>query len=297
MIKNLLTICLFSIILFCAGCSDQNSTRRGGKPTVFVSILPQARLAREIAGEHATIRVLVGEGQSPHTFEPTPRQMVDLVEARLLLTVGVPFEKQLISKIRPLCPNLKIAETQKGVPLIEMLHAHHDGECVHELGAKDPHIWLSPRNAITMAENMATALKEIHPEHAANYDKNLKILTDKLRALDRETGERLAPFKGNRFYVFHPAFGYFADAYGLQQIPIEMEGKAPSPRQLARLMEQAKADGVRIIFVQKQFPADSAKAIADAIGGKIIQLDPLAEDYFLNLNEITTNLHDAWTDE
>jgi len=113
------------------------------------------------------------------------------------------------------------------------------------------------------------------------------------RQLDDDIRAMLAPYAGSRFYVFHPSFGYFADAYGLEQIPVELDGKAPSPRQLVALVEQAKADGVKVVFVQKQFPSGSAKAIADAIGGTVVQLDPLAEDVVANLRLIAESLEKA----
>jgi len=143
---------------------------------------------------------------------------------------------------------------------------------------------------IAIAEYICHALEKTDPGHMDEYRMNFARLAGELKQLDIEIKEMLAPCKGNRFYVFHPSFGYFSDAYGLEQIPVELDGKAPSPRQLAALIEQAKADGAKVVFVQKQFPADSAKAIADALDGTVVQLDPLAEDSVANLRLIAESI-------
>lgn len=282
---------LAALILF--GCAEKPGKPENGKPLVFVSILPQAGLAKAIAGDLADVRTLVGPGQSPHAYEPTARQLARLGEADALLTIGVPFETHLLKKIAPLYPSLSVIETQAGIAPLEMAHEGHGEECTHEHGATDPHVWLAPLNACILAENICQTLEKIDPGHAAAYRENCEKLTAELTALDAEIGEKLRPFKGARFYVFHPSFGYFAEAYGLEQIAVELDGKAPSPRQLVALIEQAKADGVKVIFVQQQFPVASANAIAEAIGGVVAKLDPLAEDSVANLRLIADSIAHA----
>lgn len=253
-----------------------------GKPIVFVSIPPQAGLLKALTGEEVEVRPLVGEGQSPHSYEPTARQLAALGEAELLFTIGVPFERSLLKKIEPLYPKLPMVGTDEGIVKRAMPHAHHGEACTHDHGEPDPHVWLNPKDAAIIAGNMFQALEKNGLAKQENYDR----LIQQLEQLDTRIAQQLAPFKGSRFYVFHPSFGYFADAYGLQQVPIELDGKSPSPRQLADLIEQAQADGVKVIFVQKQFPIESAKAVAQAIGGSVVQLDPLAEDVVANLKRI-----------
>ncbi|MCK4564405.1 MAG: zinc ABC transporter substrate-binding protein [Verrucomicrobia bacterium] len=278
----------FLAILLLLGCSEKRESGGSGKPVVFVSIQPQAGLAGVIAGDRVEIHTLVGEGQSPHAYEPTARQLTRLGEADVLLGIGMPFEKHLLKKIVPLYPDLPIVGTQAGIELRTMPHEHHGEHCNH--GEKDPHVWLNPLNAATIAQNICHALEQIDPDHAEAYRGNHDKLVDQLRQLDAEIRAGLLSYKGNRFYVFHPSFGYFADAYGLEQVPVELDGKAPSPRQLVALIEQAKADGVKVVFVQKQFPAESAEAIADAIDGTVVQLDPLAEDVVANLRLIAESI-------
>ncbi|MDZ8117867.1 metal ABC transporter solute-binding protein, Zn/Mn family [Pontiella agarivorans] len=267
--------------LLLAGCSPKQ-TAETEHPTVFVSIPPQAGILKTLVGDTMEIRTLVGEGQSPHSYEPTARQLAALGDANMLFTVGVPFEEALLKKIRPLYPDLPIIETDDAIEKRVMPHAHHGEECSHNHGESDPHIWLSARNVVKMASAMQKKLESSGLANQVQYD----ALIHTLKILDAETTEKLAPYKAERFYVFHPSFGYFADAYGLVQVPIELDGKSPSPRQLANLIEMAQTDGVKVIFVQKQFPMESARAVADAIGGRVVQLDPLDEDVVANLRQI-----------
>lgn len=281
--KHLFYIALGFLLFGCAPSQNQNQSQ---KPIVFVSIPPQLEIAKSIAGEHITIRTLVNENQSPHNYAPTARQLAELGQTKALLCIGMPFEKQLLKKIVPLYPELTIVETQQGItPRTQ--HHHDTGECTHQT---DPHIWLQAHNAEIIAQNINQAFQQLDPEHASDYQQNYKNLAQQLQQLDARIHAQLAPYKGSRFYVFHPSFGYFADAYGLEQIPIELDGKSPSSRQIAHLIDQAKADGIKVIFVQKQFPTESARAIAQAIDGHVAPLNPLSANTLENLQLITDSI-------
>ncbi len=273
---------LVALLLVSCGKMEPES----GRPIAFVSIPPQAGLLKALVGDNMDVRIVVGEGQSPHAYEPTARQLAALGEAELLFRIGVPFEKSLLKKIRPLYPALPIIGTDDGMVKRILPHAHHGEACSHDHGEKDPHVWLSPKNAMAIAANMYEALEETGYVDPGRYME----LFQALEKMDAQISVQLAPLKGKRFYVFHPSFGYFADEYGLEQIPIELDGKSPSPRQLADLIERAQMDGVKVIFVQKQFPIESAHAVANAIGGSVVQLDPLAEDVIANLQQIADAL-------
>ena len=266
-----------------------------GQIKAFVGIAPEAYIVERIGGSHVSVSVLVGPGQNHHTFEPTPKQMVDLAEATVYFSIGLPFERRLLEKIREANPSLKCIDAREGISLRKMETADEDAESEqdHGAGAMDPHVWLSPLNAKIIAANICKGLKEVDPVHAADYENNLSPLRNELEALNTRIAGILAPFKGRAFYVYHPAFGYFADAYGLKQTSIEIEGKEPTPRQLAELITRAKADGVRVIFVQQQFPRRPAEAIAEEIGCAVVSIDPLSHDYIANLERIAEELRAA----
>lgn len=264
--------------------------------TVFVSILPQSYFLERIGGDRVRVEVLVGEGQSPHAYEPTPKQMARLSEARALFLIGVGFERGLTKKIGRSHRNLLLVETQKGVPT-RTLAGHDHGEDGHSHGHRragrgaathDPHIWMSPRLAKIVARNIHDALCRLDPAHSQQYALNLKAFQDDLDRVDARIARSLAPLQGRKMYVFHPAFGYFADAYGLIQVPIEIEGKEPGARQLADLIDRARADGVRVIFVQPQFSSKSAAVVATSIGGAVVPINPLSREYLANLETIAS---------
>jgi zinc transport system substrate-binding protein len=293
------------------------------KIRVFAAVLPQAWFIRRIGGPHVDVDVLVGPGQSPHTFDPPPRQMARLARARLFFAIGWPFEKRLLEKAAAVNPNLKVIDTLEGVPLRWLTPAEIAADAdAHETaaappaperpgaaspappappaaahpaheGQPDPHVWLSPRCARIQAATIAKALADADPARAEEFRKNLVALQQDLDRLDARLAAALAPLRGKTFFVYHPAFGYFADAYGLVQAPVEIEGKEPGARQLAALMTRAKSEGVRVIFVQPQFSARSAEAVARAIGGAVVPIDPLAKDYEANLLDMADKILSA----
>jgi len=256
---------------------------------VVVSIAPQAFFVKRIAADRATVTVLVGPGQSHHTYEPTPQQVADLAEARVYFTLGLPFEQGLVAKVRDSCPDLSIVNTTEGIKLRSISADEAGGEGhadADEAGAPDPHTWLDPRLAKVQSATIAAELERIDPEGVDEYRGNLAGLSADLDAVHAELAEALGPLKGSAVFVYHPAFGYLLDAYGLKQVAVEVSGKEPSARQLAELVERARRDGARVIFVQPQFPQGPAETIAREIGGAVVPLDPMAEDYIANLKRM-----------
>lgn len=274
------------------------------KLKVFVSIEPQAYFVERVGGDRVEVETLVRSGQSPATYEPSPRQMAALSESKLYFRIGVPFENALLPRIEETAPGLKVVDTRAGVPLREMKsHSHTGGSSEDRTGdarregngfeGRDPHIWLSPRRVKVQARTLATALAEIDPAGGETYERNYAEFARDLDRLDAELTETLKPVRGKTFLVFHPSWGYFAEDYGLKQEPIEREGKEPSARQLARIIEEAEREGVKVIFVQPQFSRSRAEAVADAIGGEVETIDPLARDYMRNLRSVAARVREA----
>lgn len=261
------------------------------KLEVFTSILPQKYFIEKIAGDLVNVEVLVGPGMSPHTFEPLPQQMGRLSRAAIFFTVGMSFEQVLVERLVDLCPNLTIIDTAAKVakrPISEDDASHqHSEECSHETGTLDPHVWLDPTLVIIQAEAIAAALLELLPDNSQQIVDGLQKLTTELRELDEQLSASLARLKGETMLVFHPAFGYFAARYGLKQKAVELEGKEPGPRQLAELIRHCRRENVHLVFVQKQFPVAAAEAVARAINGTVVEIDPLAEDYVVNLRRLS----------
>ena len=264
--------------------------------SVFVSILPQVEFVERVGGRRVDVRALVLPGQNPATYSPTPKQLFELSRADVYFRIGVPFENALIPRIRSAMKDLRVVDTRKGIRQREMLghgRRHENEEADgHEAGL-DPHIWLDPMLVKQQVQTMRDALSELNPDGAAEYEVNCRAYCDELDRAHERVGRALAPLRGREFFVFHPAYGYFADAYGLKQVAVEAEGKEPGPRQLTALVAAAKERGVKVIFVQPQFDKRNALAIAEAIGGVAVDLDPLAGDYIRNLEEMAAKIERA----
>lgn len=269
------------------------------KINVFVSIEPQANWVERIGGDRVAVNVMVISGREPHDYTPTPKQMAALSEADVYFAVGVPFEQVWVKKVQETNPRMKIVDTRQGIKLLpmgrieELTDEHTAGGHEHEHGNLDPHIWLSPRLAKLQAHTMLVTLSEMAPEHKAIFEKNFAAFVAELNAVDDNILFGLQKAPNRTFMVFHPAFGYFADAYQLTQVAVEVEGKEPSAKQLARITEIAKRDGVKVIFVQPQFSGKSAEAIAAAVGAKVVRIDPMTRDYIANLKDIAAKVLEA----
>lgn len=267
-----LVFCVLGMVL----AANANATER---VQVFVSIVPQRYFVEKIGGDLVDVFVMVLPGNSPATYEPKPNQMVALSKSEIYFAIGVPFEKIWLKKIAAANPRIRVVHTDYGIEK-RPIEREKIG------GIKDPHIWLSPPQVIVQARNILTGLLNVDPVHAPVYEANFKKFIIELVDLDAEIrGIFKEKGKGMKFMVFHPSWGYFADAYGVEQIPIEIEGKNPKPVHLQRLIEHAKKDGIKVIFVQPQFSTKSAGIIAKAIGGEVVFANPLALNWAENIRE------------
>lgn len=267
---------------------------------VAVSIPPQKYFVQMIGGDHVKVEVLVPANAEPETYEPTPRQIATLSRADLYMKIGVPLEKAWLQRFTAANPKMVIVDTARGIermPMIKHAHEHESPPSAQTSAQKglDPHIWLSPVLVRIQAMNIRDALIKADPAHAADYRQGYAKLAQKIDRVDGDILKSLVdhPLKQTRFIVFHPAFGYFAAAYGLTQIPIEIEGKEPGPRQLAELITFAKKNDIKVVFIEPQFAQKAAKTIADSIGGEVVTIDPLQEDWPAGMEAIATALHKA----
>ena len=278
------------------GPSSENEQLR-----VMVSVPPLADLIRKVGGQEIHIDILVDKGQDPHTFSPSPVQMKALGKADILFTVDMPFEKTLIDKISDTNTGITVVDASAG---IEKLGLEHHEEEEGETGGdheghdhdSDPHVWLAPYSIKVQLENIKNALAIAAPGKADFFAGNLEAAQVQLaRAHEQITG-KLKPFAGKQFFVFHPAFGYFANEYGLEQVAIEVGGHNPTPKELIGFLTVAKEAGIKVIFIQPQFDPRSAEVIAKELGAKVINLDPLAPDVIKSLHAIADAIVEGFSD-
>jgi len=269
-------------------------TAAGGKVPIFVSIVPQKYFVQQIGQERVHVQVMAQPGASPATYEPRPKQMASLLKTKIYYAIGVPFEKAWLKKIAAANPNMMVVHTDEGVQKIPMEAPHHrQKDDHHRHGILDPHIWTSPRLVKMQARHILNALIEVDPEHKSVYMAGYEAFIKKLEAIDAEFKSIFSGKRGTEFMVFHPAWGYFAQAYGLKQIPIEVEGKKPKPVQLQELIEHARERRIKVIFVQPQFSIKNAQTVAKAIDGQVVFADPLALNWEDNLRKLAAKFKTA----
>ncbi len=254
------------------------------KLNVVVSIPPQASFLKAIGGDLVDISTMVLPGAQPHSYEPKPSQMKAISRADLYFTIGVEFEKAWLPRFLAQNRKMKVIDCTKGIKKIPMKGAKgRDGIKEPHQERLDPHIWLSPSNVKIMAKCIYKALVKSDKAHEAIYRKNYENFLKVIGQIDREIKSILAHLKSRTFIVFHPAFGYFAKEYNLRQIPIEIEGKAPKPKLLAYLIQEAKRQKARVIIVEPEFNDKAARLIAKELGLRLVKISPLAADWSKNL--------------
>ena len=271
------------LALFFVGCAERKVVVEN---RAVVSIAPLKPLVESILGEDFEVSVLVPQGASPETFEPTPKQLRDIETARFVFGTGLlEFEQELLHRI---ARNEQIINLSHGIDLIAgtCSHAHHSHSHNHAHGV-DPHIWCSPKSLGKIAENIHNAIAHEMPD-SVKYGERYTTLCIKLLDLDEEVAEMCRQSQRSTFLIYHPSLTYLARDYGLTQVAIEAEGKEPSAKHLARIIEQARTEGVKHIFYQSEFPASSVEVICQDIGATAVEINPLEENIFENIRHIVT---------
>ena len=285
--KTLFTV--FSILAVAAAlvsCTTAQPAEESEKLDVTVSILPEAYFVERIGGDLVDVNVMVGPGESPHTYEPQPAQMEDLAASKLYFAIGVEFEDVWLGKFADTNPDMKIVDASATIQRIPMTASGKEG-------ILDPHVWLSPANVRIIAQNIETALSEEDPANSDFYKENLDGFLQDIDALDEEISASLGTLTARKFITFHPAWGYFARDYDLEQIAIEVGGNEPSASEMADLITTAKENQIQIIFAQPEFSTKASETIADEINGQVILVSPLAENWLDNMKLITESLSSA----
>lgn len=277
-----------------AGCGrsgEQQSPATGDMLTATVSIRPQLWLVERVGGEHVDVSSLLSPGDSPATYQPTDAQISRVMQSKVYFRIGVPFENGRWFQAIESTGGPTIVDLRRGIEMRHMQHRHgREIEEYEEPAAdreeSDPHIWLSPRLLKIQAATVAGTLSEIDTAHARDYRANLQRLVEELDRVDVYIRDRLSSVRGRTFFVFHPAWGYFADEYGLRQEAIEIEGKEPSDHDLTEFQARAQRENIRVIFVQPQISSEVVEAVARAIGAEVRVLDPLLRDVAFNLRAV-----------
>lgn len=283
-------LALSSALVFGSGAKETTNIR--SKPVVVVSILPHAYFVDQLAHDLVDVVTLVGEGQNPHSYEPSPSQMARLAEAELWILSGTDFEFALRDKVTGLFPGLRIVDGTEGMQfrLLEEHEHEEEGHDEHDMNI-DRHTWLGYDQSKVLLTNTKDALiatlgSDAKPLIESRYQNLLSDIDELFASLS----EQLKPLAGTTVFVYHNSFGYFLDAFSIKQEAVETGGKEPTAKALAALIEKAKAERPKVIFVQKQFPVASAKTVADAVGAVVVSLDPLAYNWMESIKTMADAL-------
>ncbi len=265
----LVVVLAVTVALFTTSCGQEEESDKIG---VVVTILPQADFVKNVGGDKVKVTVMVPPGQSPHAYASIASQLTAVSKAKMYAKVGsgVEFETNHMDAIMDVNPDIHVVDCSEGITLM----------------GSDPHIWNSPLNAKTMVENICNGLIQVDPDNADYYTQNKDNYLKELDILDGYIHYKLDVSTNRHFMIYHPAFGYFAEDYGLTQIPVEHSGKPPTQSAIQDCIDKAEQYHLQYVFVAPQFATAGCETIAHAIGGETRPMDPLPENYIANMGRI-----------
>lgn len=259
-------------LLLLGGCADSN--RKIDNP-ISVTIEPQRYFVEKIAGKDFQVNCVTPSGQSPESYDPTPKQILQIGKSVAYFRIGyIGFEQVWMKSLEEQNPHMQVFDLSKGMVFITQ---DEDGHHLH--GGIDPHIWTSINGAKIIAQNTYRALVSIMPENETIYRHNYEELQREIEQTEKQMHEWLAPMEGTAFIIYHPALTYFAQEFGLHQLCIEQDGKEPSPAQLKELIKTARDLQAKVVFVQQEFDQKNAELIAKETGCRLVRINPLAYDW------------------
>lgn len=290
---TLIVLCfILSVFTLFQGCKQSSKTDEVKK--LAVTIEPQKYFLESLVGNHYKIECIVSPGMNPESADFTPSQMISLDKSKAYFKIGyLGIENSLISKVASSNPDLKIIDCSQGIdPIGGDGHYHEDDNHVHSHGhiGGDPHTWSAVTSAKIIAENMYKGLIEIDKINESDYTTNYNKLLAEINKTDSIIKSYLNKAPSKAFIIYHPALSYFAEEYGLTQYSIEHEGKNPSPAQLKDLIDKARAENVKVVFIQKEFDSKNAETVAEAIGGKAVPINLLSYNWSEEMIAIAKSL-------
>lgn len=268
------TVLTALLIVACTGGSPSD------KRIITVTIEPLRYFTEQIAGDKFTVKTMVPRGGNPETYEPTARQVVDLSASDLYIKVGnIGFERTWMKRLEANAPHTIIINSSDGIT------SSDNSMYIH-----DPHTWMSTANAMYIARNIYKALAEIDSKDSLYFKKNLERLMGKIEAVDTQIREEITKDKSTTFLIYHPALTYFAQEYGLRQLSIEEDGREPSAVQLKQVINTARQNHVKIIFIQREFDSRNTDIVARSTGAEKVEINPLSYDWDKEMVKIAQSL-------
>ena len=273
-------IILAGVVLGYLSQEGTTAQKNTGKIGVVVSIAPEVEFVKAVGGDKVDVTLMVPPTADVHTYEPLPNQLSKVAGAQMYVMVGsgVEFENNYLDKIRSTNPSMLVVNASQGIQLI--LSSEED-----EGGMMDSHVWTSPRNAKIMVENIYKGLVEVDPDNMNYYKENRDEYLAKLDELDSKTTELLKD-KTKPILIFHPAFGYYARDYNLTMISVMVNDEEPSPQRIAMMVDTALENNITVVYLQPQYDSKYMDSIAAQIGGQVLLVSDLDENYLENMHDV-----------
>jgi zinc transport system substrate-binding protein len=279
---------IFFLLIACFALSCGRNSVDSGNKIITVSIAPFKYFVEEIAGNDFTVNIMVPAGADPHTYEPFPDQINKLRKSVAYISNGyLGFEMNWLDRFYETNMKMKRLSLGDRIDPLTSIHKHEGG---HIEGA-DPHYWVSPKCAMIIASSVNELLSELNPLQKQKYETNYHNLISKIQEVDNNARELFSDVPKKCFMIYHPNLAYVARDYGLEEIPVEFEGKEPTPSRMRELIDRARKDNLKTIFVQIEYDTKNAKAIAGEIGAHIVLIDPLSENWQKSTMDIIEALH------
>ena len=284
-------VILFGILMISESCGNRSGSKDAGqKETLSVSIPPQKYFIEQIAGDEFNINVMIPPGANPVTYDPSPGKMKEVANSVAYIKVGhLAFEKIWMDKFTSVNADMKIIDQSTYTELIKADKETNPHNHAHS-SRVDPHIWTSPKAVKKQVKAIKEGLAEINPANESFYNKKYRNFLNNIDTLDSFVEKRLGDAKNESFMIFHPALSYYARDYGLNQISIEFEGKEPTPSKLKEIVDLARREQIKTVFIQKQFNVDNAETVADEIGADLEVINPLGSNWMETIKDITEKI-------
>ncbi|WP_214742673.1 zinc ABC transporter substrate-binding protein [Exiguobacterium sp. s48] len=270
---------------------DNASESTDEQLTVYASTFALKSMAEEIGGDRVNVEMVIPPGADPHTYEPTSKQMTQIAEADLFLTIGHDLEPYVESMEKSLeGQNVAFVKTAEDVTLLDAadtVHVHEEdgheedghsedehAEEGHDHGQYDPHVWLDPMNAVSMAEAVEAAFSEEAPDYKDEFAERLSTFKDEANALDAELKAAVENGSKSELLVTHAAYGYLAERYGFDQLPIAglTPSEEPSQQALKRIIEEARLHDLNYIAFEDTVTPKVAEVVKQEIGAESVTI-------------------------
>lgn len=258
--------------------SCRNKQQSDERPVITVSIEPLRWVVEQIGGDLISVQTLVPSGSNPETYEPTPRQMMNLNQSCVVFLCGyLGMEQNWGKQLKESAPQVPFVNLSQGTHLIG--GHHHKGRALDHSGGVDPHIWTSPRNMRHMAQRICQTLTHTDPKNAPTYNRNLSALLVRIDAVNDSLMKLTVELPQRSFLIYHPTLSYLARDYELKQLAIEQDGKEPTAVHLRELIDSCRHYQTNTLFIQHEFDTRHIELIARETGLSPITINPLAYDW------------------